>query len=353
MTYVGKEWLELTQEEILDPDLPICDPHHHLWDKRTDRAPYHRYLLDELLEDTGSGHNVLSTVFVEAESMFRASGPDEFRSVGEVEFVQGTAAASASGIYGDIRAAAGSVGSANLNLGEGVRPVLEALKAASPNRIRGIRHRLTWDPHGALPEPWNGAYEPRVTSQASGQGQMSDSKFREGAQVLAEMGLSLEGWMYFHQLTELAEFAKAVPDLKIVLNHIGGLLRIGPYEGKDDETIPVWKEGIAAVAEAPNVVVKLGGLGMPIMGFGWHLREVPIGSEELAEEMAPFLSYCIEQFGVDRSMFESNFPVDKVSFSYHVLYNAFKMFSSGYTDQERSALFYDNAMQVYRVDRNQ
>ena len=341
MVYVGKEWLALTQEEILEPDLPICDPHHHLWDKRTERAPYHRYLLDELLEDTGSGHNVRSTVFVEAESMFRASGPDEFRSVGEVEFVQGTAAASASGIYGDIRAAAGIVGSANLNLGEGVRPVLEALKTASPNRIRGIRHRLTWDPHGPFPG---------VTSQASAQGQMNDNKFREGAKVLAEMGLSLEGWMYFHQLTELAEFAKSVPDLNIILNHIGGLLRIGPYEGKDDETIPAWKEGIAAVAEAPNIVVKLGGLGMPIMGFDWHLREVPIGSEELAEEMTPFLSYCIEQFGTDRSMFESNFPVDKISFSYHVMFNAFKIFSSGYTDQERSALFYDNAVRVYKVD---
>ena len=339
MAYGGNEWLALTEEETLEPDLPICDPHHHLWDMRTERTPYQRYLLHDLLGDTGSGHNVRSTVFVEANSMWKASGPEEIRSVGEVEFVQGTAAAFASGIYGNFRGAAAIVGSANLNLGEGVRPVLEALKGASPNRFRGIRHRLTWDPHPDLP----GMTAPGV------QGQMAQSKFREGAQVLADMGMSLEGWMYHHQLTELADFAKAVPDLTIILNHIGGVARIGPYAGKDDETIPAWKEGIAAVAEAPNVVIKLGGMGMPIMGFNWHLREKPVGSTELSDDMAPFLSYCIEQFGTDRGMFESNFPVDKVSFSYHIMYNAFKRFSADYSPNERAAMFHDNAVRIYNV----
>ena len=263
MPYGGNDWLAQTIEDILEPDLPICDPHHHLWDRRISRVPYQRYLLDELLEDVGSGHNVRSTVFIEAESMMRDSGALEMRSVGEVEFVQGTAAASASGIYGDIRAAAGIVGSADLNLGEGVKQVLEALQKASPNRFRGIRHRLTWDPHPELAS----------ASSAGIPGQMQGEQFRIGAQALADMGMTFEGWMYHHQLPELAELARAVPSLTIILNHIGGLLRIGPYSENDNDTVSAWKEGSAAVSECPNVVVKLGGMGMPIMGFDCHLRE--------------------------------------------------------------------------------
>ncbi len=339
MPYGGNDWLAQTIEDILEPDLPICDPHHHLWDRRISRVPYQRYLLDELLEDVGSGHNVRSTVFIEAESMMRDSGALEMRSVGEVEFVQGTAAASASGIYGDIRAAAGIVGSADLNLGEGVKQVLEALQTASPNRFRGIRHRLTWDPHPELAS----------ASSAGIPGQMQDEQFRIGAQALADMGMTFEGWMYHHQLPELAELARAVPSLTIILNHIGGLLRIGPYSENDKDTVSAWKEGMAAVSECPNVVVKLGGMGMPIMGFDWHLREKPVGSQELADDMSPFLNYCIEQFGPDRCMFESNFPVDKVSFSYHVMYNAFKRLSSDYSFQQRVGMFHSNAVRIYKV----
>ena len=339
MPYGGNDWLAQTTEDILEPDLPICDPHHHLWDRRISRVPYQRYLLDELLEDVGSGHNVRSTVFIEAESMMRGSGALEMRSVGEVEFVQGTAAASASGIYGDIRAAAGIVGSADLNLGEGVKHVLDALQIASPNRFRGIRHRLTWDPHPELAS----------ASSAGIPKQMQGEQFLIGAQTLADMDMTFEGWMYHHQLPELAELARAVPSLTIILNHIGGLLRVGPYAENGKDTISVWKEGIATVAECPNVVVKLGGMGMPIMGFDWHLREKPVGSQELADDMSPFLNYCIEQFGPDRCMFESNFPVDKVSFSYHVMYNAFKRLSSDYSFQERAEMFHKNAVRIYRV----
>jgi L-fuconolactonase len=164
------------------------------------------------------------------------------------------------------------------------------------------------------------------------------------------MGLSLEAWLYFPQLPELADFAKAVPDLTIVLNHIGGLLRVGPYADRDDEVLATWRRGIAAVAACPNVHVKLGGIGMPRTGFDWHTRTTPIGSEELATSIAPFMSYCIEQFSPRRSMFESNFPVDKVSFSYPVMYNAFKRMSKGYSASERAAMFHDTAARVYRVD---
>ena len=341
MPFGGNDWLALTEEETLEPDLPICDPHHHFWDMRTERIPYQRYLLHELADDVNSGHNVRSTVFVEARAMYRSSGPEEMKPVGEVEFVQGLAAASESGLYGPTRAAASIVGHANLNLGDAVEPVLEALQAASPNRFRGIRHSVTWDPHPEI----------EVTSAYRMQGQLASDDFRAGAQVLSRMGLSLEGWMYFPQLPELADFAKAVPDLQIILNHIGGLLRVGPYGNNDDEVLATWRNGIAAVAECTNVTVKLGGIGMPRTGFDWHERDQPIGSEELAESMAPLMNYCIEQFGPDRSMFESNFPVDKVSYSYNVMYNAFKRLSKGYSESERADMFHDTAARVYRVER--
>ena len=274
---------------------------------------------------------------VEARSMYRPGGPEELRPVGEVEFVQGLAAASNSGVYGDSRAAAAIVGHADLKLADKVQPVLEALQAASPNRFRGIRHNVTWNT-----DP---SWDNRET-----QGILANSQFREGARVLARMGLSLDMMQAFPQMPEIADFAKAVPDLTIILNHIGGLSRTGIYANKDDEVIPVWEEGIAAVAACPNVVVKLGGLGMPRIGFGWHGREVPIGSEELAEAMSPWLTYCIEQFGPNRCMFESNFPPDKVSFSYNVMYNAFKIMSGSYSSTERAAMLHDTAVRVYRID---
>ena len=340
MPFGGLDWLALTPEPTLEPDLPICDPHHHFWDFRNERIPYQRYLLHELADDINSGHNVRSTVFVEARAMYRASGREETRSVGEVEFVQGLAAASASGLYGPGRAAAAIVGNGNLNLGERVEPVLEALQAASPNRFRGIRHSVTWDPH---PEIEN-------TASHNTEGMLASDSFRTGARVLSRMGFSLEGWMYFPQLPELADFARAVPDLTIILNHIGGLLRVGPYGNRDDEVMATWRSGIAAVAECPNVNMKLGGIGMPRTGFDWHARNEPIGSEELAESMGPLMSYCIEQFGPNRCMFESNFPVDKVSYSYNVMYNAFKRLSKDYSATERAAMFHDTAARIYRID---
>jgi predicted TIM-barrel fold metal-dependent hydrolase len=339
MPYGGNDWLAQTQEPTLDPDLPICDPHHHFWDFRTARIPYQRYLLHELAADMQSGHNVRSTVFIEARAMYRVDGPEEMRPVGEVEFVQGLAAASASGLYGPGRAAASIIGHANLLLGDGVAPVLEALKAASPNRFRGIRHSVTWDPH---PEVEN-------TAAHRMQAQLGNEQFRAGAGVLARMGLTLEGWMYFPQLPELADFARAIPNLQIILNHIGGLIRTGPYAGKDEEVLATWRRGIAAVAECPNVTIKLGGMGMPRTGFDWHTRARPIGAEELAAAMAPYMNYCIDKFGPNRCMFESNFPVDKVSFSYQVMYNAFKRLSQGYSASERTAMFHDTAVRVYRV----
>ena len=282
MPYGGNDWLALTREPVLEPELPICDPHHHFWDFRTARIPYQRYLLPELIADVDQGHDVRSTVFIEARAMYRAEGPVELRPVGEVEFVQGLAAASASGLYGKCRAAAAIVGHADLKLGDRVEPVLEALRAASPNRFKGIRHIVTWDA------------DPRVESREQ-EGVLSTPAFRAGAKVLGRMGLSLDTICCFPQLPEMAAFARSVPEVTIIINHLGGLNRTGPFAGRDEEVMPAWRHGMAELAKSPNVLLKLGGIGMPRFGFDWHLRDKPIGSEELAADMAPLLRYCIEQ----------------------------------------------------------
>ncbi len=337
MALQDNDWLALTKEPTLEPEIPICDAHHHFWEYRPEPPAYQRYLLQELADDINSGHNVRSTVFVEARSSYRTDGPEEMRSVGEVEFVEALAAASATGQYGPGRAAAAIIGRADLKLGERVKPVLEALQAASPNRFRGIRHGVGWDPH---PEVENREIERCLANEG----------YRAGARVLSGMGLCLETYMNFPQMPELAEFAKALPDLTIVLNHLGGLMRTGPYGNGDDEVMATWRSGIDAVAECPNVIMKLGGVGMPRIGFDWHTRAKPVGSQELAQSIAPFMNHCIEKFGPNRCIFESNFPVDKVSFSYNVMYNGFKRVSQGYSASERADMFHDTAVRVYRIN---
>ncbi len=338
MPLEGNDWLAQTVEPALEPDLPICDPHHHFWDRRDNRAPYTRYEVGELSDDLSFGHNIVSTVFIEARSMYRTTGPEALKPVGEVEYANGQAAASASGLYGPTNIAAGIIGHADLTLGAEVLPVLEALEAAAPARFRGIRDSVTWDPY---PETENSTVNPK--------GKLNDPKFREGAKVLARRGHTLEAWLFFHQLEELADFARAVPDLTIILNHVGALLRVAPYDTRIPEVEETWRKGIEAVAACPNVVVKLGGLGMPRFGFDWHEREKPVGSEELAAQMKPILEFCIEKFGPERGMFESNFPVDKVSFSHGIYFNACKRLTAGYSPSERAAMFHDTATRVYKL----
>jgi len=326
-------WLELTNEQPIEPDLPICDPHHHLWDH-----PNSRYLLDELLRDIGGGHNIIQTVFVECSSMYRKGGPEEMRPVGETEFVQGIAAQSASGDYGETEVAAGIVGFADLTLGAAVAPVLEAQKDASRNRFRGIRHASAWDA-----DPGIRAYKsPR-------QGLWLEAKFQEGFACLEPAGLSFDAWLYHPQIVDLVGLARVNPGVSIVLDHVGGPIGIGTYEGKQDEVVRVWEQAISELAACPNVSVKLGGLGMTFCGFGWHRQTKPPDSTELARVMAPYFNHCIESFGVDRCMFESNFPVDKASYSYTVMWNAFKRVCADFSTTERAALFHDTAARFYRL----
>ena len=332
----GLDWLAKTPEETLEPEIPICDPHHHFWISRPEPVDYQQYLLPELAADVSSGHNVRSTVFIEVRCQYRQDGPEELKPVGEVEYIQTIADASATGSHGSTRAAAAIIGHADLKLGEGVRPVLEAMQAASPNRFRGVRHSVGWDESPEL-------------ANRDIKGALGTEGYRSGAKVLAGMGLILENSLYFHQLSELADFARAVPELTIVLNHIGGLCRVGPYANRDDEVIPAWRKGIEEVAQCPNIIMKLGGVGQVRYGFDWDRRETPIGSEELAEALGPLMEHCIRQFGPDRCMFESNFPVDKPSYSYNVLFNAFKRLSKGYSPTERAALFHNTAARVYGI----
>ena len=324
----------LTTENPIDPGLPICDPHIHVWD----HPPHGRYLAEDLLQDTGSAHRVLKTVFVECSAMYREHGAQEMRPVGETEFVRQLAVQAASDRSQTV-VAAGIVGFADLTLGAAVVPVLEAHIAAGEGRFRGIRHSAAWDPSPDVAPPDN--VPPR--------GLLSDPSFREGFGVLQRYGLSYDVWLYHTQLQELIDLARAFPDTTIILNHVGGPLGVGPYAGKRKEVFEEWSRGIEALATCANVAVKLGGLGMPLCGFDWHDEDTKPGSAELAEAMAPYFIWCIEQFGARRCMFESNFPVDKMSYSYSVLWNAFKRMSTGFSHSDRAALFHDTAVSVYRL----
>jgi predicted TIM-barrel fold metal-dependent hydrolase len=332
------DWLALTPEAPLEPDLPICDPHHHLWDRQAGRvAP--RYLLDEIVADTAGGHNVVCTVFIECGAMFRRHGPEALRAVGETEFVNGIAAMSASGLYGPTRVAAGIVGTADLRLGDEVAEVLDAQVAAGGGRFRGIRRAAAWDPDPSVPS--------HRTQPGAGLFQRAD--FRAGFAQLAPRRLTFEAWCYHHQIPDVTALARAFGDTTIILNHFGGPLGIGPYAGKADQVYAQWRTHIAELAGCPNVVAKLGGINMEMNGFGWHERSQPPGSPELTEATRRYYEFTIEKFGAGRCMFESNFPVDKASCSYTVLWNSFKRLTAKCSAAEKAALFHDTAARVYRL----
>ncbi|MGE5596670.1 MAG: amidohydrolase family protein [Hyphomicrobiales bacterium] len=325
------DWLAQVSEEILEPERVICDPHHHLWDR-----PGNRYMLGELLADTGSGHNVVSTVFVECMSGYRSDGPEAMRPVGETEFVERVAEEAAGG---PMKAAAGIVSFADLSLGDAVVPVLEAHMAAS-SRFRGIRHAAGWHANSEI----------RNSHTNPPPGLLASESFRRGFAHLGRLGLSFDAWLYHEQLPELTELARAFPGVTIVLDHFGGPIGIGPYAGRAKEVFETWRRNIDPLAECPNVVAKLGGINMPINGFGWEKRDRPPASEELVAATGHYYEHTIERFGPSRCMFESNFPVDKASCSYAVLWNAFKRIAAGFREDEKQAMFYGTAARVYRLD---
>lgn len=331
---VRPDWLALHQEEIIDPALPIVDAHHHLWDR-----PENQYLLPDLLRDISAGHNIRATVAVECGAMYRQDALAELRPVGETEFLSGAAAMSASGGYGECRVCAGMIGHADLRLDERVAPILEAHIRAGGGRFRGVRHISAWheDPaaRGSMATP-----PPNL---------LSDPSFRQGFAQLAPLYLSFDAWMYHTQLPELVDLAQAFPQTTIVLNHVGGAIGIGPYAGKRDAVFADWNASMQSLARCPNVFVKLGGLGMRLFGFDFASRPRPPSSQELAASWRPYIDACIEAFGAERCMFESNFPVDKGTCSYAVIWNAFKRITAQASAAEKQALFSGTASKVYRL----
>jgi L-fuconolactonase len=332
-----KAWLATRPTEAaLEPALPIIDPHHHFWD-----TPQRgRYFLPELLEDIGGGHNIVSTVFLECGAMYRKDGPREMAPVGEVEFVNGIAAMSASGTYGDCRVAEAIIGHADVTIGARVRDVLEAQLKVGGGRFRGIRYGVSWDGSDEISKHISRFVPPGI---------VRDGKFREGFAQLAPLGLSFESWQYHPQLPDAIDLARAFPETTIILNHVGGVLGVGPYSGRRQEILAGWRKDIAELAKCPNVNVKLGGIGMTSFGFDFHERDVPPSSEELAAAWRQYVEPCIEAFGVNRCMFESNFPPDKQSCGYTELWNAFKRITSGASDTEKTALYSGTAARVYRL----
>lgn len=332
--WVDEAWLALRSEDVLEPQRVIVDPHHHLWDR-----PQNTYLLPQLLADLESGHQVRGTVFVECTSMYRAEGEARFAPVGEVEFVNGIAASCASGYYGPVRVGAGIVGTVDLAQGAGAREVLEACKARAPERFRGIRHRTAWDAD----------HEVHAVPGKATPGLANDARFREGFARLAPLGLSFDAWCFHPQLPELLSLVDAYPDTRVVINHVGGLAGLGVYASRRNEEFAAWKRSMQALAQRPNVHVKLGGMGMRLSGFDFFDRELPPTSQELADAWRPAIETCIEAFGPQRSMFESNFPVDKACCTYRVLWNAFKRIAAPYSESEKADLFAGTAIRFYRL----
>ncbi len=328
-----KLWHASYTEAAIEPELPVIDAHHHMWD----RPPEH-YGLYELLEEFGQGHNVLASVFVECNAMFKADGPELLRPVGETEYANGVAAMSASGTYGSSRVCAAIVGYADLRAGAAVRDVLAAHLRAGGGRFRGVRQQAQFD--DAVGSMARRRPPPRL---------LADPDFRAGFAALAPLGLRFDAYLYGSQLDELHDLARAFPDTAIILNHVGAPLLIGPYAARREAVFAAWREAMKRLASCENVFVKLGGLGMIGFGSDFHLRDTPPSSDELAEAWRPFVALCLREFGPERCMFESNFPVDKQSCGYPVLWNAFKKLTAHLPAADRARVFHGTACKVYDI----
>jgi len=324
-------WQGGPAEPVLEPGLPIIDPHHHLREGAAGR-----YHLPELCADMATGHDVRATVFVDSQSGYRGDGPALLRPVGETEFVVRHLAAHPE--LASARPCAGIVGYVDLSHGAAAREGLLAHVAAGAGRFRGIRDPLVWDAGGF-------DYGPRRPAPD----RMSDPRFLAGFAELAPLGLSFEAWLFHPQLSGLADLARRFPGTTIVLNHVGAPLGVGPYAGRRAEVFAAWRSALVELARCPNVVVKLGGLGMMFFGFGFERRDEPASSAVLAAAWRPYVETCIEAFGPSRCMFESNFPVDKQTCSWTTLWNAFKRIVAAHSDAEKARLFFGTANEVYRL----
>lgn len=328
------DWQGKFTEEIIDPDLPIVDAHIHLQEDARGS-----YLYQDFLADTRTGHNIVSTVHVQAKSMLRAAGPEKFKDVGETEFARGVAAMSASGYYGKPSMCDAIVGFADFCLGDDVSEVIDAHEEAAGGRLRGFRQIAPWV-SGELGKsmPLNAAEELLLSDD-----------FRKGFAKLGSRNLSFEAWAFHPQMSEVGDLARAFPDTKIIVNHLGGRLGIGRFANQFDDVWKDWTASLSDLATLDNVYLKVGGLGMLYGGFDFHTRAEPPTSEQLASAWGPFLIAGIDAFGPDKCLAESNFPIDRQTCSYPVMWNTLKRVTSGYSSDERNALFHGTAIKAYRL----
>src|SRR6185437_429100 len=344
----NEKWLaNAPAEPILDPELPIIDTHHHFWHRQGGSArgeswetPQLRYLLNEFLADCATGHNIIGSVFLQCHSMYRATGPKEMRPVGETEFVAGIAAMSDSGGYGKTKVAAGIVGYADLTAGDWVTPVLEAQIRAGGGRFRGVRHSAGYDA-----DPIIGNSAPDMQP-----GLYLRPDFRAGMKRLCALGLSLDAWGFHPQIPDVTNLAQAFPAANIIMGHCGGPLGYGRYAGRKDEVFADWKRSVTVLAQCPNVTMKLGGMMMRLAAYDYMALDAPPSSQQLADYWRPYIETCIELFGANRCMVESNFPVEKMGIGYAALFNALKRLATGASADEKAALFAGTARRVYRLD---
>ena len=332
---IRPDWLALRSEEAIEPELPIVDPHHHLWDR-----PGHRYMAHDYMDDIRTGHTVVSTVFVQCRSMLRKDGPRDMAPVGEVDFANGAAALGASGLFEPTRVCEAIVGGADLSLGEGVAPVLEAMIAVAGKRLRGVRNPVVWH---ESPEVQSSTATPPP------RGLMTTDAFRKGVRQLARMDLSLDVWAYHTQADEILTLARENPDMPVIIDHMGGPIGVGPYARDLHGMLADWAAGLQRLASLPNTFIKFGGAGMPVFGFGFHEAPRPPSSDDLVRVWKTHYEVCLNAFGPQRFMFESNFPVDAMSCSYPLLWNAFKKMAAGFSAGEQHALFFGTANRIYRL----
>ncbi|NIY81010.1 amidohydrolase family protein [Celeribacter sp. HF31] len=325
---VREDWLALAQEDVLAPEQPIFDCHHHLWDR-----PEGRYRAEELMADITTGHDVRASLYVQCRTGYRTDGPEALRPVGEVETVLDWT-------RGHDRFPTGIVAMADLQLGDGVRPVLDALVEAGRGRVKGIRNTTAWHANPAV----------RSNPKPPPEGLLRSDAFREGAQAVSAKGLSLDIWAYQTQLDEVRALAEAVPELTVIVDHCGGPLGVGPHDRFDPENFRAWRDALSTVAALPNTRVKIGGFGLGV--FGWRYADAPLPphSETLAEDWRPWVETCLDLFGPDRAMFQSNFPVDKGQVGYRTLWNAFKRLAAPLSRDERDTLFWRSAARSYDIE---
>lgn len=334
ITPAREDWLaKAAPEPIIEPGLAIVDTHHHVWPDRG------RYMIDELLADTNSGHNVEATVFIECRQSYRKDGPEEMRSVGEVDYVTKLAEASDARPGQKTRVAAGIVGYADLTLGDRVEPVLAALVAAGKGRFKGVRNSAGFHADPIIGSNHHGA----------GPGHYLRPEFHAGLKRMTAMGLSLDALVFHHQHADMLALARACPDANVIMNHTGMPLGYGPFAGKQKEVYTVWRSRLAEIAACPNVTMKLGGMMMRLASFDYGTASAPLSSEQLADHWRPFIEPCIELFGANRCNFESNFPVDKMGIGYAALWNGFKRIVAKASADEKTAMFSGTAKRIYRL----